>query len=260
MNATYAIAGATFGEAVRKRILMVILLVALLIILISPAFEPFAGGRGARPLILGFGFGVIQLAGTFIAIILCTGMIPTEIERRTIYTILSKPVQRYQFVLGKFLGAVGTLGFMYLMMGIVFLIASRIALGEFDPKILGGLLMFFFQSSLLAAVVLFFSTFVSPLVNYFLSGGVFLMGNLLSSFLESIQRNPDVTPLTRVPVQLLTLILPNFANFNVQNPIMNPEQVLTDPLAYTVQTLAYAVVYMTLLLIASMLIFNQREM
>ena len=260
MNTTFAIAGATFGEAVRKRILMVILLVALLIILISPAFEPFAGARGARPLILGFGFGVIQLAGTFIAIILCTGMIPTEIERRTIYTILSKPVQRYQFILGKFVGAVGTLGFMYLMMGIVLLIAARMALGEFDPDIIRGLVMFFFQSSLLAAVVLFFSTFVSPLVNYFLSGGVFLLGNLLSSFLESVQRNPEVTPLTRVPVQLLTIILPNFANFNVQNPIMNPEQVLTDPTAYTVQTLAYGVVYIALLLIASMLIFNQREM
>jgi len=260
MNATLAIAGATFGEAVRKRILLVILLVALLIILISPAFEPFAGGRGARTLILGFGFGVVQLAGTFIAIILCTAMIPLEIERRTIYTILSKPVQRYQFVLGKFLGAVGTLGFVYLMMGLVLLIASRLALGEFDPKIIGGLVMFFFQSSLLAAVALFFSTFVSPLVNYFLSGGVFLLGNLLSSFLESIQRNPEVTPLTRIPVQLLTIILPNFASFNVQNPIINPEQVLTDPTAYTVQTIAYGVVYIALLLIASMLIFNQREM
>ncbi|MCS7273188.1 MAG: ABC transporter permease [Fimbriimonadales bacterium] len=260
MNAVMAIAGATFGEAIRKRILIVILLIALLIILISPAFGPFAGGRGARTMIISFGFGVIQLAGTFIAIIMCTTMIPTEIERRTIYTILSKPVQRYQFVLGKFFGAIGTLGFMYLMMGIVFLIATRFAIGEFDARIIPGLIMFFFQSSLLAAVVLFFSTFVSPLVNYFLSGGVFLLGNLLSSFLETIQRNPEVTPLTRIPVQILTLILPNFSNFNVQNPIINPEQVITDPVAYTVQTLAYALVYMTMLLVLSMLIFNQREM
>ncbi|MDW8106514.1 MAG: ABC transporter permease [Armatimonadota bacterium] len=260
MNATMAIAGATFGEAIRKRILIVILLIALLIILISPAFGPFAGERGARTMIISFGFGVIQLAGTFIAIIMCTSMIPTEIERRTIYTILSKPVQRYQFVLGKFFGAVGTLAFMYLMMGIVFLIATRFALGEFDGRIVPGLIMFFFQSSLLAAVVLFFSTFVSPLVNYFLSGGVFLLGNLLSSFLETIQRNPEVTPFTRIPVQILTLILPNFSNFNVQNPIINPEQVITDPVAYTVQTLAYALVYMTMLLVLSMLIFNQREM
>jgi ABC-type transport system involved in multi-copper enzyme maturation permease subunit len=169
-------------------------------------------------------------------------------------------VQRYQFVLGKFFGAVGTLAFMYLMMGIVFLIASRMALGAFDPQIVRGLLMFFFQSSLLAAVVLFFSTFVSPLVNYFLSGGVFLLGNLLSSFLETIQRNPEVTPITRIPVQLLTVILPNFANFNVQNPIINPEQVLTDETAYLVQTIGYAIVYIALLLVASMLIFNQREM
>lgn len=259
MNATLAIAGATFGEAIRKRILMVILLAALVIILISPAFEPFAG-RGQRTLILSFGFGIIQLAGTFIAIIMCTSLIPTEIERRTIYTILSKPVQRWNFVVGKYLGAVGTLAFVYVMMGMVFMIVSRISLGEFDTRIAQGLLMFFFQSSLLAAVTLFFSSFVSPLVNYFLSGGVFLMGNLMSSFLETIQRNPEVTPLTRIPIQILTVILPNFANFNIQNPIINPEQVLTDELAYLVQTVLYAIVYIVLLLVASVLVFNQREM
>ncbi|MCS7209201.1 MAG: ABC transporter permease [Fimbriimonadales bacterium] len=259
MNATLAIAGATFGEAVRKRILLVILLVALLIILISPMLEPFAG-RGATTMILSFGFGVIQLAGTFIAIIMCTSMIPVEIERRTIYTILSKPVQRYQFVLGKFFGAVGTMAFMYLMMGIVFLIATRLALGEFRPDIIHGLIMFFFQSSLLAAAVLFFSTFVSPLVNYFLSGGLYLVGNLLSSFLETLQRNPETTPIAQMVIQILTAVMPNFSLFNVQNPIINPEQVLVDPLAYTVQTIAYAIVYMALLLVGSMLIFNQREM
>jgi ABC-type transport system involved in multi-copper enzyme maturation permease subunit len=92
----------------------------------------------------------------------------TEIERRTIYTILSKPVQRYQFVLGKFFGAVGTLGFMYLMMGIVFMIASRIALGEFDPKILGGLLMFFFPEFTAGggrAVLLYFCLAVGELLS-----------------------------------------------------------------------------------------------
>jgi ABC-type transport system involved in multi-copper enzyme maturation permease subunit len=145
-------------------------------------------------------------------------------------------------------------------MGMVFMIVSRISLGEFDPKIAQGLIMFFFQSSLLAAVTLFFSTFVSPLVNYFLSGGVFLMGNLMSSFLETIQRNPEVTPLTRIPIQILTVILPNFANFNIQNPIINPEQVLTDEFAYLVQTVLYAIVYIVLLLVASVLVFNQREM
>ncbi|MFN4034370.1 MAG: ABC transporter permease, partial [Fimbriimonadales bacterium] len=169
--ATVAIAGATFGEAVRKRVLMVILLAALVIILISPAFEPFAG-RGQRTLVMSFGFGIIQLAGTFIAIILCTALIPTEIERRTIYTILSKPVQRWQFVLGKLMGAIGTLAFIYVMMGLVFLLVTRLSLGAFEPQVIKGIIMFFFQSSLLAAVTLFFSTFVSPLVNYFLSAGV----------------------------------------------------------------------------------------
>jgi ABC-type transport system involved in multi-copper enzyme maturation permease subunit len=247
---------------VRKRILMVILLVALLIMLISPAFEPFAAGRGARTLIISFGFGVIQLAGTFIAIIMCTGMIPTEIERRTIYTILSKPVQRYQFVLGKFFGAVGTLGVYVPDDG--HRVPDCLADGagcDFDPQIVRGLLMFFFQSSLLAAVVLFFSTFVSPLVNYFLSGGVFLMGNLLSSFLGDHPAQPRSHPdypnpraaAHNHPAQLrqLQCAEPDYqprAGAHRRDGVSGADdwvRRLSTP---------------TLLLVASMLIFNQREM
>ncbi|MCW5933231.1 MAG: ABC transporter permease [Fimbriimonadia bacterium] len=259
MNATLAIARATFGEAIRKRVLLIILLVALLILLVTPAFEVLAV-REQKTILTSFGLGIIQLAGALIAIILCINMIPQEIERRTIYTILSKPVLRHHFVLGKFLGAMQTLAFAFLLMGVAFMLVMYLTLREIDPKVVKGLIMFFFQSSLLAGVTLFFSTFASPLVNFFLSGGTFLVGNILSNFLNTIEKNPQVGSMTRIPVQILVLLMPNFANFNVQNPIINPEQQLTDETAYLVQTVAYGGVYICLLLVAAVLIFNQREM
>lgn len=257
MTAVLAIARATFGESIRKRVLLIILLVALLILIISPAFEVLTA-REQRTILISFGLGIIQLAGALIAITVCVNMIPQEIERRTIYTILSKPVLRYHFLLGKFFGAVQTLLFAYVLMGLAFLLVVRIRLGEFDSSVLSGIVMFFMQSTLLAAVTTFFSTFASPLVNFFLSGGTFLIGNLLSTFLDTLQKL-QVNPLMTGILQFLVLALPNFANFNVQNPIINPEQVLTESTTYIIQTLIYGVVYATLLLVGSILVFDRRE-
>jgi len=259
MTATMAIARATFGEAIRKRVLLIILLVALLILIVAPAFDVLTA-REQRTILTSFGLGIIQLAGALIAIILCISMIPQEIERRTIYTILSKPVLRHHFVLGKFFGAVQTLAFSYLLMGLAFALVTYMTLRQIDPQVIKGIIMFFFQSTLLAGVTTFFSTFASPLVNFFLSGGTFLVGNILSTFLDTIQKNPEVGIMTRIPVQIMTLLMPNFANFNIQNPIINPEVTLTNESAYLIQTLAYGFVYMCLLLVAAILIFNQREM
>jgi ABC-type transport system involved in multi-copper enzyme maturation permease subunit len=259
MIATIAIARATFGEAIRKRVLLIILLVALLILIVAPAFDVLTA-REQRTILTSFGLGIIQLAGALIAIILCINMIPQEIERRTIYTILSKPVLRHHFVLGKFFGAIQTLAFSYLLMGLAFALVMYLSLRQVDPNVIKGIIMFFFQSALLAGVTTFFSTFVSPLVNFFLSGGTFLVGNILSTFLDTIQKNPEVGTMTRIPVQLMTLLMPNFANFNIQNPIINPEVTLTNESAYLIQTLAYGFVYMSLLMVAAILIFNQREM
>lgn len=259
MTATMAIARATFGEAIRKRVLLIILLVALLILIIAPAFDVLTA-REQRTILTSFGLGIIQLAGALIAIILCINMIPQEIERRTIYTILSKPVLRHHFVLGKFFGAVQTLIFSYLLMGLAFALVMYLTLRQVDPNVIKGIIMFFFQSTLLAGVTTFFSTFASPLVNFFLSGGTFLVGNILSTFLDTIQKNPEVGMMTRIPVQIMTMLMPNFANFNIQNPIINPEVTLTNEYAYLIQTLAYGFVYMCLLLVAAILVFNQREM
>jgi ABC-type transport system involved in multi-copper enzyme maturation permease subunit len=205
--------------------------------------------------------GIIQLTSAVIAIVLTVYMIPNEIERRTIYTILSKPVHRWQFLVGKYLGAVGALGLMMALMSIVMIVAFLIQQHDTSAalQLIQAPALFFVQMALLAAVAIFFSTFVAPLVNFFLTGGMFVLGITFNPIVESLQNNPATNPITKIFVTILGTILPNFANYNVANPIINPTQTIVNPTTYYINVTAYGIMYIGVLLIAGILIFERRE-
>jgi hypothetical protein len=100
---------------------------------------------------------------------------------------------------------------------------------------------------------------VSPLVNFFLSIGMYLMGTSLNSLYDSFVKNPDVNPLVRGIAQVVTTVLPNFANYNVANPLIHPGQEIQSPLTYYVNATGYGLIYIGGLLIAGILIFDRRE-
>ena len=180
------IASGTFGEAMRRKILNVFLFVALALIVMGFAFASFQP-RQEIVLIKSMGLGTIVLAGVFISVILGINLIPNEIERRTIYTILSKPVQRYQFLCGKFLGGLMTVLSNIALMGIALIVLTFIKEHSFDHDVVDvskGVLMTFFQLTLVGAVALFFSVFLSPFVNFFLTFAVYLLGS--TGLLESL--------------------------------------------------------------------------
>jgi len=217
--------------------------------------------RSETTVLRGMLLGVIQLVSAVIAIVLTVYMIPNEIERRTIYTILCKPVQRWQFLVGKYLGAVLALGLMMLMMTSVMLFTYW--LQQRDAAALADLIkapvMYFVQMSLLAAVAIFFSTFVSPLVNFFLSGGLYLLGSLFNPLMQTISESQGTPPLAKLAAQFVNTILPNFANYNVQNPIINPTSTIQNEGAYYFQVTVYGLFYIGILLVGGILIFDRRE-
>ena len=120
MNTIWLLASSTFGEAIRRKILLVFLFGGLAIMLMGMAFGALSPTRDLN-VTKSLGLGVISLAGVFISIILYITLIPAEIERRTIYSILSKPVQRYQYLTGKFLGGLMTVLTNIALMGVIFL-------------------------------------------------------------------------------------------------------------------------------------------
>ncbi len=263
MNVILSIAGTTLGEAIRRRVLLIILLIGVLFLVVAPGLSVLSA-RQSYTVLVSFTLGIIQLTSAVIAVVLTVYLIPNEIERRTIYTILSKPVQRWQFVVGKYLGAVAALGLMMALMTVTLVVVFAIMRGgqggmEQIPTLAKAPLMFFVQMSLLAAVAVFFSTFVSPIVNFFLSGGVYLVGTLFSSVFESLGANAGLTPVVKNAAVVVHTIVPNFAQFNIQNQIINPTQQIRNEGLYYTQLGFYAIAYIGLLLIGGILIFDRRE-
>lgn len=314
MNIILSIAKTTIGEAVRRRILLVILLVGILFLVIAPSLNMLTP-RQTVVVLKSLTLGVIQITSAVIALVLTVYMLPNEVERRTIYTILSKPVQRWQFIVGKYLGAIGALGLMIGMMTFTLLFVYSVMQAKDKPtayilaflavlialvalmnrlkettggQVVIGLLsvglvgllymiglqthqldafseftrtcgMFYVQMSLLAAVGVFFSTFATPVVNFFLSGGVYLIGSMFNTIFEAVAKSPDMpTPVVWV-VRALQTLIPNFQNYSVQNSVVNQGQVIQGEAAHFVNLAAYGLLYISCLLIAGILVFDRKE-
>jgi ABC-type transport system involved in multi-copper enzyme maturation permease subunit len=256
-----SIASTTIGEAIRRRVLLIILLIGVLFLAIAPSLG-ILSARSETTVLKGMMLGVIQLTSAVIAVVLTVYMLPNEIERRTIYTILSKPVQRWQFLVGKYLGAVGALAIMMVLMSVVMVLMywyeQRSPISDI-ANLMKAPLMYFVQMSLLAAVAVMFSTFVSPLVNFFLSGGLYLLGSLFNPFFETISQNANTPSATKAIAKIIDVVLPNFANYNVQNPIINPQQQIGNEGQYFISATLYGVVYILGLLVIGILVFDRRE-
>jgi ABC-type transport system involved in multi-copper enzyme maturation permease subunit len=257
-----SIALTTVGAAIRRRALLIILFIGLLFLMIAPGLSVLSA-RQERSVLIGLTLGIIQLTSAVIAIVLTISLIPEEIERRTLYMILSKPVQRWHFFIAKYLGAILALGLMMLLMTSVLVVMFAIQQGVYDlhqlALLLKAPLMYYLQMSLLAALAMFFSTFMTPMVNFFLSGGIYLVGSLFNPLIETLSNSSQTPGPMKAIATLVGTILPNFANYNVQNPIINPGQQIQNESLYFFNVILYGIFYICILLISGMLIFDRRE-
>ncbi len=209
-------------------------------------------------IIKSIGLGVISLTGLFISVILGINLIPNEIDKRTIYTILSKPVARWQFIVGKFLGALLTVFANILAMGVVFYIAVVIKNGP-EPAILDGIVMIFFQMMLVNAVAMMFSVFVTPFVNFFLTFATYIVGSM-SSVTESLAMpNPKQSMIVTWFFKAVHFLVPNFGNYNIQNPIIHPDIEIVNMASYMAQNIILAIIEVLIMMFVAIIIFDRRE-
>lgn len=261
MRPIFAIATTTVGEAIRRRVLLIILFIGVLLLSIIPSLSVLTA-RSEQSTMISTMYAVLRFTSALIAIILTIYMIPNEIERRTIYTILSKPVMRWQFLVGKFLGAVMALGLMIVLMSSVMVLLFYIFQQPTSERLLEVArqpFFYFLEMMLLTAVCIFFSTFTTPLVNFFLSIGIWGVGTVLSPLYSSIASNSGASPIMQSVAKFVTGALPAFANYDVKNPIINPGQVIENEQKYYIYIVLYAILYSAGLLVAGMVIFDKRE-
>lgn len=253
------IAKTTLGEALRKKILNIFLLVALAMIIFSVSFAYFTY-REELTIIKSMGLGVIALAGMFISIIQGINLVPAEIERRTIFTILSKPVRRHEFLLGKYFGSLLTILVNLGLMSLVFL-AMVTWKNHWVPdfNLFKGIVMIFFQLVILSAVALIFSVFTTPVINFFMTAAVYIVGSM-SDVTLALSQSDKQNIVAKGFYWILHNMVPQFANFFTQNPLIHPEVAIRNEMIYYAQNIIYAIVYASILMIIAILVFEKRDM
>ena len=251
-----SIARNTFRESVRDKVLYNLVFFVLLLTGVAVFLADLTSAQGFK-LITDLGLSATLLFGAFIAVFVGVGLVYKEIERRTLYAILSKPVGRGEFLVGKYLGLCLTLLVNVLVMGAGVTLALLYVRRPHDPSVFNvwpALLLIYFELTILTAVALLFSTFSSPALSALLAFLVFVIGHFsadLKAFAAALG-----TPGARLFFNALYYLLPNLSNLSHITPAGHGRAPAPSVAA---AALAYAVAYVVVLLAASALIFNRRN-
>lgn len=250
------IASNTFREAVRDRVLYNLIAFALLI----SGAAVFVGQISIdieRLVVVNLGLTAISLFGVVIAIFVGIGLVSKEIEKRTLYTVLSRPVKRWQFIVGKFFGLAGTLTVNTFFMAIGVFAALLYVSHQFhksDGYLLVALYFIVLQFLIIIALALLFSTFSSPLMSAVFAFSLFVIG----SFSEDLHGFARMTHgATRWFATAAAYLVPNLSALNVVTSVAHEQPVAAQLIAFNT---GYALVYVGMALCAAVLIFEYRDL
>jgi ABC-type transport system involved in multi-copper enzyme maturation permease subunit len=243
----------TFREAVRDRILYAILIFALVMLAGSTILVTISVG-GEVKIIKDLGLTSISIFGTLIAIFLGIGLVSKEIERRTVYTIITKPIHRSQFVLGKYLGLVLTLLVNVSVMALGLIGLSYFWEGFASPRLLLAVLFIFLELMLVTALALLFSTFSSPTLSAIFTLCLFVAGHLSADLRLFAARFGG--GLVRSAAEGLYFLLPNLSRLDFKDQAVHG---FGFDAGTTALSFSYAIFYIAMLVLASMAIFQWRD-
>ncbi len=174
--AIVAIALNTFREAIRDRILYLLLVFALIVIGVSRLLSLLTVGNEEK-IIKDVGLSAISLFGVLTAVFVGVSLVFKEIERRTVYTLLANPVRRWQFLVGKFLGLLTVL---VMNVGLMSLALCGLLLfrGESPLPLLPAIVLILIELVVITAFALLFSSLTNPILAALMTFAVYVMGHL----------------------------------------------------------------------------------
>jgi ABC-type transport system involved in multi-copper enzyme maturation permease subunit len=266
MNAIALVALAVYRESVRDRVPLTIAGFGILLVFASYLISQMTAGQDLK-IIKDLGLAALSVLGLLIAVFIGIGLVAKEVERRSIYGLLSKPLTREQFLLGKYFGLVMTLAVNLAAMVIAYygvlwyqhLVAPEALRASWkpaaiDPRLLVAVVLIFGELMLVTAVALFFSTFSSPLLSMVLTLALWVAGHF-NTDLRQFEQVVDSAPVAFL-ARAAYYVLPNLAPFNVRTEVVYGVPVSAS---HILLTLAYAVVYTTALLVAAMAVFRRKD-
>jgi ABC-type transport system involved in multi-copper enzyme maturation permease subunit len=242
----------TFRENLREKLLYNLLFFALLMIGSSILLSRITLGDYHR-LILDLGLASINLFGVLIAIFVGIGLVSKEVDRKTIYTIVSKPIPRYEFLLGKYCGLVITLFANTIVMVVGLLIVLQVMEVPITSLVFKSLALIFLELMVITAVAVLFSTFTSATLSAIFTLAVYVIGHLSADLKEFTKKLDEVSEMA---VNAIYYTLPNLERFNLKGHVIHH---LDFGMADMALTLAYGLTYAAFLLLLASVIFQRRD-
>jgi Cu-processing system permease protein len=265
------IAWNTFREALRRKILQILLVFAVVTIASSQMFAYMSPGEELK-FILDMSLGAMRLFGMLIAVMLGAYLIPTEVERKTIHVILAKPLRRADFLFGKYLGALLTVLINVALMAAVFFLVFMLKArnpefaDQFDrlimlPNLFKAVLLIMLEMTIITAIAVTFSTVSSSVFTVVVSFFLYFTGHL-SSFLKHRTTHGEggegiLPAANRILLDAVATVVPHYEMFDVRQAFATGVVVAPD---YVLRVLLYALVYTVVVVgLIGYVLFNQKE-
>ncbi len=247
----------TFREAVRDRVLYNLVFFALLMMAAAIAVGQISIGI-EQTVIVSLGLSAISVMGLLISVFIGVALVSKEMDKRTLYALLAKPVRRWEFLLGKFAGLVLTLAVNTAAMALGLLLVMiyvKHSLEGSDAAVLVAVYFIWLKLALIVALSLLFSCFTTPLLAILFTVGLYIVGLYVQELrnLPVEVMNPAMAAFTR----WLSYLLPNFENFNVMALAAHGRAV---PGALILQNTLYTVIYCAIVLTAAAAVFSRKNL
>jgi len=266
MRVIRAIAVNVFKESVRDKVLYNLVFFAVMLIAASYLLSQLTAGQDIK-IIKDLGLFAMSLFGLFIAVFIGVGLVSKEVEKRSIYSLLTKPISRQQFVVGKYLGLLLTLVVNLSIMAVAYYaVLGAVAWFDgawyrphwgapaVDPALVEAMAMIFLQLAIVTALALFFSTFSSPMLAAALTFGLYAVGHF-NADLRNFEAVVDSKPVIYA-ARALYYLLPNLAPLDIKNEVVHAVPVSAS---YLLLNTAYSFVYIGILISAATFIFMRRD-
>lgn len=246
----------TFREAVRDRVLYNLIIFVLLLVASAPLFGQISIGL-ERLILVNIGLSSISIFGVLIGIFIGIGLVSKEIEKRTLYTILSRPVRRWEFIVGKYFGLVLTLVVNAILMGIGFYVALLVTARQLtasDGHLLVAIYFAVLEFLMITALTLFFSSFSSPIFSTIFAFALFVIGTFATDLRNFAAAAHGATKWFAIAA---AYAVPNFASLNVIGQVAHDQPVGGQLVALNT---AYALLYSAAIVAAGVLVFERRNL
>jgi ABC-type transport system involved in multi-copper enzyme maturation permease subunit len=243
----------TFRETIRNKILYAILAFALFVIGISFFLADLSVGDLTR-IIADVGLACIHIFGVIMAVFIGITLVSQEVERKTVYLILSKPVPRWEFIIGKAMGLGVTLALTTIVMAATLFLVHAGYGGVPEPGIFIASAGIYMELVLLICLATFFSTFTTPVLSAIFTLSMFLIGHVSGDLLVFGGRSASAA--ARWTSMLLYYALPCLENFNWKNEVVYGGVRSAGILGTAI---GYMVCYCAAVLCAACLLFSRKD-